>query len=125
MPPRAELVVQQVIQAWVPSLPPSRQRQLSRWVLGAVLAGNANGPSISQALAKAGVARPPTRTEHWTAWLQQPAHQTTAPPAAGAASVVSPLAAGADLLRVILTLWTANRLILGLDASSRRADVVL
>ncbi len=68
-----EQVVQQVIQRWVPTLPPLRQRQLARWVLGAVLAGNANGPSLIQALATAGIARPTTLTDQWDAWLDQPA----------------------------------------------------
>jgi hypothetical protein len=94
-------------------------------VLGAVLAGNANGPSLIQALATAGVARPTTLTDQWDAWREQPAHQTTTPPAAGELAVVSPLAAGADLLRVILDLWTEDRLLLGMDASDRRDDVVL
>jgi hypothetical protein len=120
-----EQVVQQVIKPWLPSLPPVRQRQLARWVLGAVLAGNANGPSLIQALATAGIARPTTLTDQWDAWLDQSAQQTTAPPAAGEPAVVCPLAAGADLLRVILDLWTDDRLILGMDASYRRDDVVL
>jgi hypothetical protein len=88
-----EQVVQQVIHPWLPSLPPIRQRQLARWVLGAVLAGNANGPSVIQAFATAGVVRPTTLTDQWDAWLDQPAHQTTTPPAAahqspGAQSIV-------------------------------------
>jgi hypothetical protein len=120
-----EQVVQQVIKPWLPSLPPVRQRQLARWVLGAVLAGNANGPSLIQALATAGIARPTTLTDQWDAWLDQSAQQTTAPPAAGEPAVVCPLAAGADLLRVILDLWTDDRLILGMDASYRRDAVVL
>jgi hypothetical protein len=93
--------------------------------LDRLLAGNANGPSLIQALATAGVARPTTLTDQWDAWREQPAHQTTTPLAAGEPAVVSPLAAGADLLRVILDLWTEDRLLLGMDASDRRDDVVL
>jgi hypothetical protein len=39
--------------------------------------------------------------------------------------VVSPLACGADLLRWIRAHWTGGPLVLGLDASHRRDDVVL
>ena len=103
------------------------RRALARWVLGARLAGSANRPALAHALATAGIARAATLADAWDAWIAAPAHRsdTADPPAAGAPPVVSPLACGADLLRWIRAHWTGGPLVLGLDASHRRDDVVL
>ena len=95
--------------------------------MGARLAGSANRPALAHALATAGIARAATLADAWDAWIAAPAHliNTADPPAAGAPPVVSPLACGADLLRWIRAHWTGGPLVLGLDASHRRADVVL
>lgn len=121
----AEQLLRTLIQTHVPTLPPRQQHALARWVLGAVLAGRANGPSIVSALVTAGVARATTLEEAWDAWLAAPAQQTTDPPTAGAPPVVSPLACGADLLRWSMALWAGGPLVLGMDASLRRDDLVL
>ena len=120
-----EQVIRPVVQDWVPCLTAPQYRQLTRWVLGAVLAGSANGPSMIQALTTAGIAGVSTLTDQWEQWLAQAAHQTTDPPVEDRPVVVSPLAIGAALLRVILDWWPDDRLILGMDASLRRDDVVL
>ena len=121
----AEQTITAMIQAHLPTMPLRQQQALTRWVLGAMLAGNANGPSLIEALVTSGVAGRATLHEQWDRWLDQQAHQTTDPPAAGAPPVVSPLAYGAELLRWIEELWTDGPLILGMDASLRRDDVVL
>jgi hypothetical protein len=120
-----ERLLQQQIQTLFPRLSRHRRRALARWVLGALLAGSANRPALVHALATAGIARAATLADAWDAWIAAPAHQTTDPPAAGAPPVVSPLACGADLLRGIRAHWTGGPLVLGLDASHRREDVVL
>jgi hypothetical protein len=122
-----ERLLQQQIQTLFPRLSRHRRRALARWVLGALLAGSANRPALVHALATAGIARAATLADAWDAWIAAPAHRidTADPPAAGAPPVVSPLACGADLLRWIRAHWTGGPLVLGLDASHRRADVVL
>lgn len=120
-----EQLLRTLIQTHFPSLPPRQQHALARWVLGAMLAGDANGPSIVDALGTAGIAGTATLTEAWERWLAAPALQTTEPPAAGDPPVVSPLAGGADLLRWIGTLWSGGPFVLGMDASLRRDEVVL
>ncbi len=121
----AERVLRTMFQVHLPTLPVRQQRALARWTLGAVLAGSANGPSLIDALVTARVAGRSTLQDMWDRWLAQPAQQTTDPPAAGANPVVSPLAVGADLLRWVVALWTGGPLIVGLDASLRRDEVVL
>lgn len=121
----AEQVVRPLIHARCPSVPPCQQHALARWVVGAILAGVANGPSIIDALVTAGVAGRATVQDQWDAFLRWPAHQTTDPPTAGAATLVSPLACGADLLRWVGDLWAGGPLIVGMDASLRRDEVVL
>ena len=120
-----ERLLQQQIQTLFPRLSRHRRRALARWVLGALWAGSANRPALAPALATAGIARASTLADAWDAWIAAPAHQTTDPPAAGAPPVVRPLACGADLLRWIRAHWTGGPLVLGLDASHRRDDVVL
>jgi hypothetical protein len=122
-----ERLLQQQIQTLFPRLSRHRRRALARWVLGALLAGSAHRPALAPALATAGIARAATLADAWDAWIAAPAHRidTADPPAAGAPPVVSPLACGADLLRWIRAHWTGGPLVLGLDASHRRADVVL
>jgi hypothetical protein len=122
-----ERLLQQQIQTLFPRLSRHWRRALARWVLGALLAGSANRPALAPALATAGIARAATLADAWDAWIAAPAHRidTADPPAADAPPVVSPLACGADLLRWIRAHWTGGPLVLGLDASHRRADVVL
>jgi hypothetical protein len=122
-----ERLLQQQIQTLFPRLSRHRRRALARWVLGALLAGSAHRPALAPALATAGIARAATLADAWDAWIAAPAHliNTADPPAAGAPPVVSPLACGADLLRWIRAHGTGGPLVLGLDASHRRDDVVL
>jgi hypothetical protein len=122
-----ERLLQQQIQTLFPRLSRHWRRALARWVLGARLAGSAHRPALAPALATAGIARAATLADAWDAWIAAPAHRidTADPPAAGAPPVVRPLACGADLLRWIRAHWTGGPLVLGLDASHRRADVVL
>ncbi len=65
----------------------------------------------------AGIARPTMLADQCDAWPDQFAVQTTTLPATSESAAVSPLAAGVDLLCVILDLWTDDRLVLGMDAS--------
>ena len=91
---------QQQIQTLFPRLARHRRRALSRWVVGAFLAGSASGPALAPALATTGIARAATLADAWDAWIAPPAHpiDTADPPAAGAPPVVRPLACCADLL---------------------------
>lgn len=122
---RTEQLIRTLIHTHAPILPARQQHALARWVLGALLAGKANRPSVIAALETAGVAGAATLMDQWDAWVTQPAFQTTDPPVAGAHPVVSPLAVGADLLRWIRDLWSGGPFVLGMDASLRRDDVVL
>jgi hypothetical protein len=121
----AEKVVRSIIHQPFPTLPRQQRRALARWVMGALLAGSAHGPSVIQALATAGVAAPSTLSDQWDAWLAQPAYQTTEPPHAEAPPLLSPLACGTWLLRWVVQLWTEDFLVLGVDASLRRDEVGL
>ena len=120
-----ERLLQQQIQTLVPRWAHHRRRALARGVVGARVAGSAHRPALGPARATAGIARAATLADAGDAGIAAPAHQTTDPPAAGAPPVVSPLACGADLLRGIRAHGTGGPLGLGLDASHRRADVVL
>jgi hypothetical protein len=77
-----ERLLRILIHTHIPTLPPRQQHALARWVLGAVLAGDANGPSVIEALVTAGVAARTTLTlqDAWDCWLAPSAQQTTAPP---------------------------------------------
>lgn len=121
----AEQTIWTLIQERFPTMSPGAQHALARWVLGAMLAGDANGPSVIAALVTAGVAGHATLDEQWDTWVHQDAFQTTDPPVAGAPTVVSPLALGAAVLHWIVDLWAGGPLVLGMDASLRRDDVVL
>lgn len=120
-----EKVVYSTIREHFPHLPRPIRRALARWVMGALLAGGANGPSLIDALDMAGVAAPSTLSDQWDSWLAQPAHQTSEPPEAGEAPILCPLACGVALLRWVLKLWQGGPLVLGMDASLRRDEVVL
>ena len=79
-----------------------------------------------QALTDLGVAARTTLQEQWDTWLAQPAAQTMPPPAEREPPpVASPRACGAALLRWVVALWTGGPLVLGIDASLRRDEVVL
>ena len=122
-----ERLLQQQIQTLFPRLSRHRRRALARWVVGARLAGSAHRPALAPARATAGIARAATLADAWDAGIAAPAHRidTADPPAAGAPPVVRPRACGADLRRGIRAHGTGGPLVLGLDASHRRADVVL
>ena len=94
---------------------------------GGVPAWRGTPPAPAPARATAGIARASALADAWDTGIAAPAHpiNTADPPAAGAPPVVSPLACGADLLRGIRAHGTGGPLVLGLDASHRRADVVL
>lgn len=117
-------MVDQLLHQHIPHLGRTRRRGLARWVTGALLADSANQPSVISALHGLGEAAPSSLAEHWATWMHQPAEQT-ADPRPDAKAPSSPLACGAALLGWIMQLWTGGPLVLGIDASLRRDDVVL
>ncbi len=96
--PATERLVQHQIQTRVPRLPQRRRRALTRRVMGARLAGSANGPAPAPAPPGSPVPLPwqtPGRPGSLRRPITPPTHPRRAP------------------------------LVLGRDASQRRADVVL
>ena len=67
----AEQTIRTLIQERFPTVPPRAQHALARWVLGAMLAGDANGLSVIAALVTAGVAGHATLDEQWDTWVHQ------------------------------------------------------
>lgn len=110
------------IQRRLPLLSRARQRALARWVLGALLTGSPNGPTLIRGLADQGVAAPSTLADQWHRWLTVDAEQGRL---ATRDTPSGTLACGAALLRWVLDLWTGGPLVLGVDASLRRDDLVL
>lgn len=115
-----------------PVLNRHQRRALARWVLGALLAGSANGPSIIAALADQGLGAVSTLDEQWEDWLAQPAHQDQPAPngelmatTAQAAAPPSILTCCVALLRWVVNLWIGSVLVLGIDASLRRANLAM
>ncbi len=121
-----ERLLQQQIQTLFPRLARHRRRALSRRVVGAFLAGSANGPALALALATTGIARAATLADAWDAWIATPAHPSTSPTRPRRVRrrwsvrwrAAPPCSAG-------FVRWTGGLLAPGLDASHRRNEVVL
>jgi hypothetical protein len=116
------------IKAMFPHMCRRDRRALARWVLGALKANCANGPSIIQALADSGYGTVESLENAWEAWLDREANQTLDPPdpLPDVADLPdSTLSFGHSLLQWVMERWDDDApVLLGLDASQRRADKV-
>lgn len=115
---------EQLLRQHLPQLNRTRRRGLARWLAGSLLADSANKPSVIQALCALGEAAASSLDQQWDSWMHFPAQQTLDPSDAPQ-SLCSPLACGAALLGWIYQLWTGGPLVLGIDASLRRDELVL